>query len=202
MEHSVTIKYNKIFFLGKRKRKSSITPARISIRHGTDERIRERQTINCRDQYTKLYFTDYYFPHRPSYSLVEQQPEEKRKQAPRLTRSISWRAGQISQRTAEFCCPFARTKGSVSSIIKTLRFSPPQRSASGLFRQWRIVQSSLETSSLDPCAHTTTNVRVYVRVTRRWLSRLANPTLLNRRLTFSVRGDGVGFGHGSMEGGG
>lgn len=63
MEHSVTIKYNKIFFLGKRKRKSSITPARISIRHGTDERIRERQTINCRDQYTKLYFTDYYFPH-------------------------------------------------------------------------------------------------------------------------------------------
>lgn len=159
MEHSVTIKYNKIFFLGKRKRKSSITPARISIRHGTDERIRERQTINCRDQYTKLYFTDYYFPHRPSYSLVEQQPEEKRKQAPRLTRSISWRAGQISQRAAEFCCPFARTKGFVSSIIKTLRFSPPQRSASGLFRQWRIVQSSLETSSLDPHNHERTCVR-------------------------------------------
>lgn len=74
---------------------------------------------------------------------------KKRKQTPRLTRTFSVHADQISQRTFRALrCPFARTKGFVSSIIKTLRFSPPQRSASGLFRQWRIVQSSLETSSL------------------------------------------------------
>lgn len=132
---------------------------------------------------------------------------KKRKQTPRLTRTFSLHADQISQRTFRALrCPFARTKGFVSSIIKTLRFSPPQRSASGLFRQWRIVQSSLETSSLGSMrANTHTRKRECVLYAycyqTRWLSWLAEPNPPQpSRLTFS--GDGVGFGHGSMERGG
>lgn len=57
---------------------------------------------------------------------------------------------------------------------------------------------------MDPCARTIHEqhicVCVYTRYSRRWLlSRLANPTLLNCRLTFWLCG--VGFHcHGSMEG--
>lgn len=110
---------------------------------------------------------------------------KKRKQTPRLTRTFSVHADQISQRTFRALrCPFARTKGFVSSIIKTLRFSPPQRSASGLFRQWRIVQSSLETSSLGSMrANTHTRKRKCVLYAYFYdgYPDSRNPTLLNRR---------------------
>lgn len=110
---------------------------------------------------------------------------KKRKQTPRLTRTFSLHADQISQRTFRALrCPFARTKGFVSSIIKTLRFSPPQRSASGLFRQWRIVQSSLETSSLGSMrANTHTRKRKCVLYAYCYdgYPDSRNPTLLNRR---------------------
>lgn len=110
---------------------------------------------------------------------------KKRKQTPRLTRTFSVHADQISQRTFRALrCPFARTKGFVSSIIKTLRFSPPQRSASGLFRQWRIVQSSLETSSLGSMrANTHTRKRKCVLYAYCYdgYPDSRNPTLLNRR---------------------
>lgn len=172
---------------------------------------RDKRAIDI-PTHAKLYFTDYcFFARRPRYfsRLYNNNTTswKKRKQTPRLTRTFSLHADQISQRTFRALrCPFARTKGFVSSIIKTLRFSPPQRSASGLFRQWRIVQSSLETSSLGSMrANTHTRKRECVLYAycyqTRWLSWLAEPNPPQpSRLTFS--GDGVGFGHGSMERGG
>lgn len=150
---------------------------------------RDKRAIDI-PTHAKLYFTDYcFFARRPRYfsRLYNNNTTswKKRKQTPRLTRTFSLHADQISQRTFRALrCPFARTKGFVSSIIKTLRFSPPQRSASGLFRQWRIVQSSLETSSLGSMrANTHTRKRKCVLYAYCYdgYPDSRNPTLLNRR---------------------
>lgn len=117
-----------------------------------------------------------------------------------FARSIPY-TRQISQQRAAIAPSSARTKGSVSLVIRTLGFSPPQRSASGCSANGRPFNRP---SRRAPWIYTDTpRTRVCTRSHCQTMAILradSRTQPLGCRLTFSTRDDGVGLGHGSMVG--